>query len=222
MTKARRDLKQIAKELNVALRRETTDIILIGKLLIEAHEQLVEHGEWLPWLADNFGDSVRTAHNFMAVARFARKFATVANLRLRPTALYLLAYETNHKIIKAILKEAETKWISGTRAHEIAASLQPKPKTVADWTESDDILDDPPPELPPAPETTEHDVILPSFEQAVSTLARLQTKRLSNFVDTAHTISDIRAVSVFLQEVSAAIERERAKPAAREIEKVTP
>ena len=66
-----------------------TDVINIGNLLLEAKEQL-KHGEWLPWLKANFGSSIRSAQNYMAAARFAAKYATVAHLRLRPTALYLL------------------------------------------------------------------------------------------------------------------------------------
>jgi hypothetical protein len=58
-------------------------------LLLEAKEQL-EHGEWLPWLETYFGKSVRTAQNYMDAARFAIKYATVAHLMLRPTALYVL------------------------------------------------------------------------------------------------------------------------------------
>ena len=65
--KISRDLKVITKELHAALKREAADIVAIGDLLIEAHAQL-EHGEWLPWLAENFGSSVSTADNYMAAA----------------------------------------------------------------------------------------------------------------------------------------------------------
>jgi hypothetical protein len=73
--------------LHAALKREAADIIAIGDLLIEAHNQL-DHGEWLPWLAENFGSSVSTADNYMAAARLAAKYPSIGNLRLRPTALY--------------------------------------------------------------------------------------------------------------------------------------
>ena len=224
----RRDIELIATELDAALKREATDIIAIGDLLIEAQAQL-EHGEWLPSLKDNFGSSTTTAENYMAAARFAAKFTTVANLKLRPTALYLLARELddtngffNRKAIKVILKAAETEWVNVDRAFEIARSLQPVPpieeieaeiagaeKTAAQ-SEIDDILDGPPPELPPAPEATVHDVILPPFDQAVGTLAQLQTKPLASFAASTHQPHKIRAVIVFLQEVADEIERRKA------------
>ena len=68
----------------------------------------------------------------MAAARLAAKFATVANLKLRPTALYLLGRGMNDnaslysdKAIEAVLKAAETEWISADRAYAIAFAAQP-------------------------------------------------------------------------------------------------
>lgn len=132
----------------------------------------------------------------MAAAKFAAKFATVANLKLRPLALYLLGdldlpcglYDG--KAITAILKQAETKWVSAESARTIARSLQPRkpPQTAAEMfaetariddaeqAEVDDILDGPPPELPAAPEAAAADVILPPFDLAIKALTVLQTK----------------------------------------------
>jgi len=222
----RREIALIATELQTALNREATDIIAIGGLLIEARAQL-EHGEWLPWLKENFGSSTHTAENYMAAAHFAAKFATIANLKLRPTALYRLGRKLDdpdglysRKAIKAILKAAETEWINVDRANEIATSLQlpEPPKTIeeeiaaetAAQSEIDDILEGPPPELPPAPEATVYDVIVPPFDQAVETLVQLQTKPLANFAASTHQPHNIRAVTVFLQEVADAIERRKA------------
>ena len=39
-----------------------------GELLIEAKAQ-VEHGQWLPWLQDNFSGSARTSQTYIRVAR---------------------------------------------------------------------------------------------------------------------------------------------------------
>ena len=161
-------------------------------------------------LGEGFGLSTQTAENYLAAARFAAKFPTVVNLKLRPTALYLLGRELDdpdglysRKAIEAILKAAKTEWINVGRAKEIATSLQPPepPKTIeeieaekkAAQLEIDDILEGPPPELPPAPEATVHDVILPPFDHAVSTLAQLQTKPLTSFVATTHEPDRIRA-----------------------------
>jgi hypothetical protein len=226
-----RNIALIASELVAALKREATDIITIGSLLIEAQEQL-DYGEWLGWLEEHFGSSDRTAENYMNAARLAAKFETVSNLKLRPTVLYLLGKELddptsffNRKAIKAILKAAETDWVNVERAREIAASLQPKPKpheplddeirtemaAAAEMeVEIDDILAGPPPELPPAPDAIIYDVILPPFDQALATLAHLQTKPLASFVATTHEPDRIRAVIIFLQEVAAAIEKRKA------------
>lgn len=221
-------LEAIAKQLRAVMKREAADIIAIGDLLIEAQAQL-EHGEWLPWLKDNFGSSTTTAENYMNAARLAARIPNVANLKLRPTALYLLGRELDdpdgfydREAVAAILRAAETEWVNEVRAEEIATSLQPPEPSIdeieAEWTaaeeakqsEIDDILDGPPPELPPAPEATVHDVILPPFDQAVGTLAQLQTKPLVSFVATTHDPDRIRAVIMFLQEVADAIEKQKA------------
>ena len=209
-------------------------------MLIEAQEQL-KHGEWFRWLEKNFGASVRTATNYMNAARFTAQIGNVADLKLRPTALDLLGEELDSpdglyssKAIKAILKTAETEWVNAERARAIATSLlppPPPPKTFkeieaelaahaakraaaerAARSEIDDILDGPPPELPPAPAPTD-DVILPPFDLAVATLATLHTKPLSGFVATTHRLDKIKAVIAFLQGVVDAIATDAASQA---------
>ena len=227
MKKQMRDIELITTELQAALKREATDVIAIGDLLIEAKEQLLDHGEWLPWLKENFASSKSTAENYMNAARFATKFPAVGNLKLRPSALYRLGQALNdptglydRKAIKAILKAAETRWINVDEAEAIAKSLQPEPfveaieavkaeMAAAEKAEIDEIFDSPP-ELPPATENTVHDVILPPFDQAVGVLTHLQTKPLTSFVATTHGLNKIRAVSVFLQEVADAIKQQKA------------
>jgi hypothetical protein len=210
------------------MKREATDIIA---LLIEAHDQL-GHGRWLPWLAENFDSSLSTAENHMNAARFAAKFPTVGNLRLRPTALYVLGHDLaspsglyDRKAIKAISLEAETKWVNAERAQEIARSLQTlkpsqtieemKAKAAAEaaaQAEAEDILDGPPPGLPPAPEPSVPDVISPSFDRAIKTLANLRTKSLEKFTGTEHhKADDLRAIADFLNDVANAIERQEVK-----------
>jgi hypothetical protein len=227
--KIRRNLKVITEELQAALKREATDVIAIGDLLIEAQKQ-IKHGRWLPWLADCFGSSVSTAENYMNAARLAAKFPTVGNLKLRPTALYALGKDLaspcglyDRKVINAIFSEAESKWVNANRAHAIALALQkPKPSETTEeerkakaaaetaaQAEIDDIIDGPSPELPPAPEPAVQDVILPSFDQAIKALASLQTKRLEIFSSTEHGAHDIRAIADFLHAVARAIEQKQ-------------
>jgi hypothetical protein len=231
MKKKPRDLGVITRELQTALKRETADIIDIGRLLNEAREYFVEHGEWLPWLEDNFSLSISTAHNYMAAHKFAIKFPTVVNLKLRPSALYELGHDLDwrtglfdQKAMKAIFKAAETKYISGRQAREIAEKMrrppEPPPKSgkelmaeiaarhataEAARQEADVILGSAPPELPPAPATILHDVTLSPFDQAIQTLKNLQTKPFDKFTGTEHSAGDIDAISDFLRCVAHAV-----------------
>lgn len=226
--KIKRQLQTILAELQTAMKREATNIIAIGDLLLEVQAQ-VEHGSWLPWLAENFDKSISTAENYMNAARLAAEFPMVGNLKLRPSALYLLGGELNSKAtspkaIRAVLSAAETEWITAERAREIAYP-KPPPPTIAEIetearktddeieaterAEVDSILDGPPPELPAPPEVTVHDPILPPFDQAIKTLAFLQTKPLDSFANTAHSPDDIRAISYFLHSIADTIQRKQ-------------
>jgi len=63
--------------------------------LIAAKKEM-DHGEWIPWLKDNFGWSRQTANNYMRVAE-AFKLPTVGNLKdmkIEARALYLLSAPT--------------------------------------------------------------------------------------------------------------------------------
>ena len=90
---AERSLADIESVLASKLHGERTNVIDIGHLLIEAKRKIKEHGgQWLPWLEKHFGKSERSARNYMAAAEYwEAKSATVADLKLRPSALYWLA-----------------------------------------------------------------------------------------------------------------------------------
>jgi hypothetical protein len=85
-----RTLAVITDELHAALKRETADILTIGNLLIEAKAQM-KHGEWLPWLKKKVSISERSAQKYVKAAEFAAKYELGADLKLSPSALYLLA-----------------------------------------------------------------------------------------------------------------------------------
>jgi hypothetical protein len=75
-----------------ALRESMARAVKIGALLTEA-KQLLKHGEWLSWLADNCQFSERTAQNYMRIYNKypqLAKSATVADLSYRE-AIGLLA-----------------------------------------------------------------------------------------------------------------------------------
>ena len=219
--KAQRDIDIIASDLQTALKGEVADILAIGNLLLEAKDQL-EHGEWLPWLKLNFGASTRSAQNYMAAARFAAKYATVAHLKLRPTALYWLSDDlTSREEIEAIFKVAETEWVDYDRAFDIANSLNEELTDDSDdeaaeeareqaaeaaRTEAEEILAGPPPELQPAPEPTPINRPLQEFDAAVAALHLLQTKPRATFAATTHDLKVINAVQKFLRLVAEQLE----------------
>ena len=168
------ELDKIKEKLRQRLSAETTNIWEIGQLLIKARQQLeLEHGEWMPLLAQNFDLSYRTALRYIKVEEYRRsKIATVANLMsLSPSVLYALVEgEYNEEEEAAILAETAKKGghrIDVDKANEIIFALvplEPEPKAEPDDepdgddpADSDDddldaILDGPPPELTP----TEH------------------------------------------------------------------
>ena len=91
--------------------------------------------------------------------------------------------------------------------------VPPRMPQEAERSEADDILDGPPPELPPPPEATAPDITLPPFDQAVETLSRLQTKALSSFVTTTHPPDKIRMVADFLRAVADTVQKKTERTA---------
>lgn len=125
-----RDLAVIAADIRERI--ETVgDIIAIGGLLREAKLQL-RHGAFGPWLASEFDFSERTAQNYMRAHKFAGKNATVADLKLTPSALYYLAegyfeaddYDGKYPAdqVALVLKEAAEKRVTRQRVEEIMAA----------------------------------------------------------------------------------------------------
>jgi DUF3102 family protein len=88
-------LNRLAAKLRTALRRETTNTIEIGDILIESRKLFANgHGEWLPWLEENFDLSIRTAQRYIAAAEYAAhqmRHGVSHFSNLAPTVLYALA-----------------------------------------------------------------------------------------------------------------------------------
>jgi hypothetical protein len=128
MKRTQRALKLIENDLQTALHNRTKNVLHIGALLLEAKNRM-EHGEWLPWLQVQTGFSERSAQRYMTAARYAKKYATVADLKLRPSALYYLAeHGIESKVRKAIFAEGKKRWLDQEAIYEIELSFAPEPE----------------------------------------------------------------------------------------------
>jgi hypothetical protein len=219
----RSELERIVVQLRTMLRRDTTSVIEKGKLLLRSRESLAdEHGQWMPWLAENFDMSYRSAINYCNVAEYVArksKFATVADFtNVAPTVLYRLAEGGYTEQEEAeILAQAKTgKRIDQDRASAICEALAPPP-TYSDDDDDDDgdnaeaaedaesaaILDGPPPAVPPpAPITAVPDFALAKFNEAVSALKKLRTKPAAQFASTIHSADDLEDIERFMRAVA--------------------
>jgi hypothetical protein len=83
----------LAEDTRLRLKRISMDIYCIGLNLLEA-QNIIEHGEFLSWLRQEFGMGKTSAYEFINVAKaFESKFPIIGNLinNITPTALYKLA-----------------------------------------------------------------------------------------------------------------------------------
>jgi Protein of unknown function (DUF3102) len=212
-------LDRLAAKLRIALRRETTNIIEIGNLLIQSRKLFADqHGEWLPWLEKHFDRSERSAQRYIADAEYvAGKSDTVADFsNLSPTVLHELAagsYTAEEEA--AILTATRKGRVDQTRADDICEALRPpddpepddldathEAVKVASYDEIAAILDGPPPEVPPPAPNRTPDYVLHQFDQAVSALKQLMTKPAARFAGTPHTTGDLRSVETFIHAVA--------------------
>jgi Protein of unknown function (DUF3102) len=189
-----RPLEVIAGELNSVLKREAADIIRIGGLLVEAKAQL-SHGQWLPWLAEHFPLSKSSVANYVNVYKFAIKFPKVGNLKIHPSALYMLASGLfNTKEIATILKKAETEWVDAGMARKI--KLQAKPQL---RTSSESFV--PPSRSPGAVPLRRDTSLRERFAAAVQELEKLKAEPSAKFAGVV-SAARLRLVCSFLSEVA--------------------
>lgn len=225
-------LDGLAAKLRTALERETTNIIEIGDILIESRKLLAnEHGEWLPWLEQNFDLSERTAQRYMSAAEYAARQIRhgVSYLgNVAPTMLYDLAagrYGAEQEA--AILAATSEGRVDQTRAYDICDALEPKdfeddedleePKsfeeiieaaeakaaaaTAAEDAETEAIFYGPSP-LPPPEPSASPDVMVRTFDQAITALMQVMTKPTARFAGTVHTANDLQNVEDFIRTVA--------------------
>jgi hypothetical protein len=213
-----RNLATIVVEIKKSLRNDIGNIIKRGELLQEAKDQL-EHGQWLPWLEENFDMGERSAQRAMLVAEFAAKYDNLTDLQLTKGVLYELSSEDySEEVIKAVLKEAESKLVNDDKLYDIYNELcPPEPEPTEEGipetderaeaeAEAEEILDGDPPDLPPTAEPpAPTDFTLAQFDKAVKSLAELHTKSVSKFVGTDHSADDLKKIADFLCAVAAAL-----------------
>jgi hypothetical protein len=155
---------------------EVKNVVQIGRLLTQLRAE-TDHGQWLPLLAREFSMSDTTARNYCGAFLFMTKVAATAlksekisDLRLRPTALYLLAecyrgvdefefdkpaeFLDDDRVIEVlpddiefILKEAKERWVGPTRLKVILRERHPSKPEPVPYPASDE----------PAPGDTESD-----------------------------------------------------------------
>jgi hypothetical protein len=86
-------LTTLAEDTRRRLKRSAMDIYHIGFNLLEA-QNITEHGEFLPWLRQEFGMGKTSAYEFIHVAKaFESKIPIIGNMinNITPTALYKLS-----------------------------------------------------------------------------------------------------------------------------------
>jgi hypothetical protein len=224
-TKARQrgsELDRIAAKLRTVLRRETSDVVLAGQLLIESRKHL-EHGEWQDWLAENFDLSYRTALRYVSATEYVDRQKCHVSLfaNLAPTVLYRLADGgfTEQEEAEILAQAKAGKRIDHDRAWGICERLAPPPTDSDDDVDDDDddtgesvtaedpdiaaILDGPPPAVPPPAQiAAPPDYAVRTFDQAVTALKQLMTKPAAQFVSTIHRADDLENVEGFIRAVA--------------------
>ena len=207
-----RAMSKIESDLEVEFKREAGSPIKIGRLLVKAKELLDAHGDWLTWLNDHFPHARRTAQNYMAAAKFADKYATVAHLKLTPGALYELAGIDNDgdgELVQAVLARAETAWIDRDGVGAIAEELRQPPASDHDNSSEPPALPPPPPDSgpPPAPPpaiTPKRAALVEAFDKAVEAFKPLLAKRATDFIASSKPDHALVEIANLLAQVVAA------------------
>ena len=164
--------------------------------------------------------SYRSAINYCNAAEYVAgksKFATVANFaNVAPTVLYRLADGgyTEQEEAEILAQAKAGKRIDQDAAWALCEKLAPADDdtddgdagaepAAAEDPETTAILEGSPPAVPPpAPIPPPTDFALRDFDQAVSTLKRLMTKRAAQFAGSAHSGNDLENVASFIQAAS--------------------
>ena len=151
----------------------------------------------------------------------AAKYDSAVVFNLSVDALYALSGgDFSEKVVKTVMAEAATRLIHARTVYDIHESLEPPPQATEqleaqmnaedeaeaqhlaqEQQEAEKILDEPPPELPPAPEPEKVDpdlYIRMQLVAQVTELKRLATKRVKRFEGIAVNPDDLDIVIAFL------------------------
>jgi hypothetical protein len=102
------NLRKQAARIKKRIGKATQDLIDIGRDLLAAKKQLINHGEFIGWVEIEVGISRRTAQAYMAVARLAEaKGAAIA--LLPPTVVHRLAAKSAPaEVVSEVIAKAES------------------------------------------------------------------------------------------------------------------
>jgi hypothetical protein len=183
----------IAKQIRALRQRTCKDVIQIGRLLIEAKDQL-GHGEWGEWLRNEFAWSQDTAERFINVAKAFGKAdsATLRNLDL--SALYDLARPSTPQSARDQVVE-----LIGDKNPPSLADV----RSIIRDAKAADAPKLPPQPQQPKPPTPRQAALQEQFRQAIATLQALSTKPANTFAGIA-TPDDLVMLSNFLRQIASA------------------
>ena len=83
------EIRDVTARIKACLARTVGDIIEIGRNLLDVKSKL-SHGQFEPWLTQEFCMTNRTARRFMQAATWAEDKSDTVSV-LTPTAIYLLS-----------------------------------------------------------------------------------------------------------------------------------
>jgi Protein of unknown function (DUF3102) len=187
-----RTTAKIANEIRSILKRGISD--KIGGLLCEA-KALTRHGEWYPWLRDEFAMSRQSADRFMAVHKLATKTPKLGDLKIDVSTLYLLADpKTPVEAAKAIVANAKEGLGNYSDAKRIVRDV--RAATAAE----------PGPKLKPI--QPRQAALQDQFRAAIETLKALSTKPAKTFAGIVPP-DDLEMLANFLRQIARASEAVR-------------
>jgi hypothetical protein len=130
-----RSLARHATEIRRLGKQVVSDVIEIGRLLVESKE-LVGHGDWLPWLSREFHWSDKTAERLMQVHKLSLKNDNLSNLAIPLSGLYELAKPSTPETAKQeVISRAEAgEPMTVNTIKEIVGRANAVPATPAEGT----------------------------------------------------------------------------------------